>query len=166
MRSVEDKAGLPAVIRSLGESVAALLIEVRDQENEGLQARIDAALLAINGIATVEPALFSTDPETCEMYWKVRKGTFPSVGAMRRIGTTVIIEDVAFPIESLAAATLDLQALLKQHGYHEAIIFGHALEGNLHFVLRRISAIRPKWHGTPASWTKYAGWWWTSTTAR
>jgi len=68
------------------------------------------------------------------MYWKVRKGTFPSVGAMRRTGTTVIIEDVAFPVESLAAATLDLQVLMRQHGYSEGIIFGHALEGNLHFV--------------------------------
>ena len=53
---------------------------------------------------------------------------------MRRTGTTVIIEDVAFPIESLAAATFDLQALLRKHGYNDAIIFGHALEGNLHFV--------------------------------
>ena len=67
----------------------------------------------------------------------MRKGTFPSVGAMRRTGTTVIIEDVAFPIASLADATLDLQALLRQHGYDEAIIFGHALEGNLHFVFTR-----------------------------
>jgi ferredoxin len=46
----------------------------------------------------------------------------------------VLIEDVAFPIESLANATLDLQAILRHHGYSEAIIFGHALEGNLHFV--------------------------------
>jgi D-lactate dehydrogenase len=68
------------------------------------------------------------------MLWNVRKGTFPAVGAMRRTGTTVIIEDVAFPIAALADATLDLQALLRHHGYHEAIIFGHALEGNLHFV--------------------------------
>ena len=150
LRSVEDKAGLPPMIRSLGESVAALLIEVRDQESVGLQARIDAALSAINGIATVEPALFSTDPETGEMYWKVRKGTFPSVGAMRRTGTTVIIEDVAFPIESLAAATLDLQALLRHHGYHEAIIFGHALEGNLHFVFTQD-------FGDPAEVARYAG---------
>ena len=59
---------------------------------------------------------------------------FPAVGAMRPLGTTVIIEDVAFPIERLAEATLDLQKLLHAHGYHEAIIFGHALEGNLHFV--------------------------------
>ena len=34
----------------------------------------------------------------------------------------------------LAEATLDLQRLLAEHGYPEAIIFGHALEGNLHFV--------------------------------
>ncbi|OHC63936.1 MAG: 4Fe-4S ferredoxin [Rhodocyclales bacterium GWA2_65_19] len=134
LRSVECKPGLPPVIRTLDDDAAALLIEVRAETASILQQRIDAALGALAGIATVEPAVFSTDPATCEMYWKVRKGTFPSVGAMRRTGTTVIIEDVAFPIESLAAATLDLQALLQQHGYREAIIFGHALEGNLHFV--------------------------------
>ncbi|HCE09652.1 MAG TPA: 4Fe-4S ferredoxin [Oxalobacteraceae bacterium] len=134
LRSVEGKAGLPAVMRTLGDDAAALLIEVRAENAVLLQQRIDAALHALAGIAVIEPPAFSTDPLTCEMYWKVRKGTFPSVGAMRRGGTTVIIEDVAFPIESLAAATLDLQALLRQHGYHEAIIFGHALEGNLHFV--------------------------------
>jgi D-lactate dehydrogenase len=59
---------------------------------------------------------------------------FPSVGAMRAIGTTVIIEDVAFPVPRLAEATIALQRLLAEHGYDDAIIFGHALEGNLHFV--------------------------------
>ena len=135
LRSVEDKAGLPPIMRTLGADAAALLIEVRSETALGLQQHIDRTLASIAGIATVEPAEFSTDPATCAMYWKVRKGTFPSVGAMRATGTTVIIEDVAFPIESLAAATLDLQALLRTHGYHEAIIFGHALEGNLHFVV-------------------------------
>ena len=134
LHSVENKPGLPPVIRALEEDAAALLIEVRADDAATLQMRMDAALGALAGIATLEPPQFSTDPATCDMFWKVRKGTFPSVGAMRRTGTTVIIEDVAFPIESLAAATLDLQALLKHHGYHEAIIFGHALEGNLHFV--------------------------------
>jgi len=135
IHSVENKPGLPSIMRELGEDAAALLIEVRSPNPAGLQEKIAAVLAAINGIATVEPAQFSTDPATCEMYWKVRKGTFPAVGAMRRTGTTVLIEDVAFPIESLADATLDLQALLRHHGYHEGIIFGHALEGNLHFVI-------------------------------
>lgn len=134
LRSVQDKPGLPSIMRTLSEEAAALLIEVRAAEPMLLHRRIDVALDAIAGIDTVQVATFSTDPTTCEMYWKVRKGAFPSVGAMRRAGTTVIIEDVAFPVDSLAAATLDLQALLRKHGYTEGIIFGHALEGNLHFV--------------------------------
>ncbi len=134
LRSVQDQPGMPQAIRALGADVSALLIEVRAQTSAALELKIKTALCAIDGIDTVEPAQFFTDAATCEMYWKVRKGTFPSVGAMRRAGTTVIIEDVAFPMESLAAATLDLQALLARHGYSEAIIFGHALEGNLHFV--------------------------------
>ena len=135
IHSVENKPGLPAIMRELGEEAAALLIEVRSPTPAGLQEKIATVLGAMDGVATVEPVQFSTDPATCDMYWKVRKGTFPAVGAMRRTGTTVLIEDVAFPIESLADATLDLQALLRHHGYHEGIIFGHALEGNLHFVI-------------------------------
>ena len=134
LRSVQNKPGLPDIIRSLGDQASALLIEVRAENASRLQSEISDALSALDGIRTIEAPRFSTDPAQCEMFWNVRKGTFPSVGAMRQTGTTVIIEDVAFPVEALAAATLDLQALLRQHGYHEAIIFGHALEGNLHFV--------------------------------
>ncbi|WP_310492437.1 FAD-binding and (Fe-S)-binding domain-containing protein [Dechloromonas sp.] len=135
LHSVENKPGLPAIMRELCEEAAALLIEVRSSTVDGINERISQVHTAMAGVATVEPMVFSTDPATCEMYWKVRKGTFPAVGAMRRTGTTVLIEDVAFHIENLADATLDLQALLRHHGYHEAIIFGHALEGNLHFVI-------------------------------
>ena len=149
LHSVENKPGLPAIMRALCEDAAALLIEVRAASADLLQEKIAAVHGAMDGIATVEPMAFSTDPATCDMYWKVRKGTFPSVGAMRRTGTTVLIEDVAFPIESLADATLDLQALLRHHGYHEAIIFGHALEGNLHFVFTQD-------FGDPAEVDRYA----------
>jgi D-lactate dehydrogenase len=149
MHSVENKPGLPSIIRELGEDAAALLIEVRAATVDGINERISAVHAAMAGIATVEPMQFSTDPATCDMYWKVRKGTFPSVGAMRRTGTTVIIEDVAFPITSLADAVLDLQALLRHHGYHEAIIFGHALEGNVHFVFTQD-------FGDPAEVDRYA----------
>ncbi len=149
LHSVENKPGLPPVIRELGEVAAALLIEVRAATVDGINDKIAAVHAAMQGVATVEPMQFSTDPATCEMYWKVRKGTFPSVGAIRRTGTTVLIEDVAFPIASLADATLDLQAILRHHGYHEAIIFGHALEGNLHFVFTQD-------FGDPAEVDRYA----------
>ena len=76
---------------------------------------------------------------------------FPSVGAVRRTGTTVIIEDVAFPVARLAPATLDLQALLREHGYSEAIIFGHALEGNLHFVRAAACTVSKSMDDRPVS---------------
>lgn len=134
LRSVENKAGLPPVIRTLGDEATALLIETRAEQAGVLQAQITELQQALVSFPTVEPVRFSLDKAECEMFWNVRKGTFPAVGAVRKTGTTVIIEDVAFPVEHLAEATLDLQALLQAHGYHEAIIFGHALEGNLHFV--------------------------------
>ncbi len=60
---------------------------------------------------------------------------FPSVGAMRQSGTTVILEDIAVPVAQLGNAILDLQGLFDQYGYKDAIIFGHAKDGNIHFVV-------------------------------
>jgi D-lactate dehydrogenase len=134
LASVEHKPGMPPALRALGADGAALLVETRGVDAAALAQQVAAITEGLNGIATAVPIEFSTDAETIAKYWKVRKGTFPSVGAMRATGSTVIIEDVAFPVARLADATLDLQQLLHAHGYREAIIFGHALEGNLHFV--------------------------------
>ena len=57
------------------------------------------------------------------------------MGGTRQLGTTVLIEDVAFPINDLPEATSDLQALLERNGYSDACIYGHALEGNYHFII-------------------------------
>ncbi len=134
LRSVEGKPGLPAWLREIGPQGAALLVETRAPDPAALVAQIHAIEAALAAVSTRAPVHFSTDAAECARYWNVRKGMFPSVGAMRRAGTTVIIEDVAFPVARLADATIDLQRLLAAHGYAEAIIFGHALEGNLHFV--------------------------------
>jgi D-lactate dehydrogenase len=134
LASVEHKPGMPAAIRGLGPDGAALLVETRAPDAAGLARQIESIERVLAQARTAGPVAFSVDPDECTRLWNVRKGMFPSVGAVRRTGTTVIIEDVAFPIERLAPATLDLQTLLRAHGYSEAIIFGHALEGNLHFV--------------------------------
>ena len=134
LRSVEGKPGLPDSLHKVGPHGAALLVETRAPDPTALAAQILAIEAALAGVHTYEPVRFSTDAQECARYWNVRKGMFPSVGAMRKVGTTVIIEDVAFPVPRLAEATLDLQQLLAAHGYPDAIIFGHALAGNLHFV--------------------------------
>ena len=77
---------------------------------------------------------FTAEPRIIEKLWNIRKGLFPAVGAVRPTGTTVIIEDVAFPLESLADGLNALVDLFEKHDYHDGIIFGHALDGNVHFV--------------------------------
>ena len=133
LRSVEHKPGLDE-LRGLGPEVTALLVEVRGADADELAAHRAEAEAVIARFATVRPVAFTARPEEFQALWNIRKGMFPAVGAVRETGTTVIIEDVAFPIERLSAAVRDLQQLFAKYRYDEAILFGHALEGNLHFV--------------------------------
>jgi D-lactate dehydrogenase len=154
LRAVERQPGVPPELLSLPADAAGLLVEFQAATPEALAGyrEIAAAVLAqgadVTGIdATVGPAvpsrpmgllfapLFTDEPIPIARLWRVREGMYPSVGAVRRTGTTVIIEDVAFPLDRLGEAVLDLQALFVRHGYPEAIIFGHAGDGNLHFVI-------------------------------
>jgi D-lactate dehydrogenase len=135
LRSVETQPGVPSSIRTLPGGAAALLVEYQaenESERKGLE---ELAAAAVAPLALLEPARFTHDATEQALLWKVRQGTFPSVGAARKSGTTVLIEDVAFPIEHLADAAVDLTSLFVKHGYPEAIIFGHAKDGNLHFVI-------------------------------
>ncbi|WP_417789765.1 FAD-binding and (Fe-S)-binding domain-containing protein [Terasakiella pusilla] len=134
LKSVEGQAGMPDFLKDLPSDATALLIEVRGETHDELTGLIAQVTGSITHIETVHPVEFSEDAAVCARYWGIRKGLFPLVGAMRETGTTVIIEDVAFPIEHLAAGVVDLHKLFKKYQYDEAIIFGHALEGNLHFV--------------------------------
>lgn len=134
LRSVEDKEGMPEFLKTLSETATAVLVETRAPDGATLDKNIATILEKLKGITPELPLHFTKDVAEYTKYWKIRKGLFPAVGAVRETGTTVIIEDVAYPIESLADATLELQALFKKYGYNEAIIFGHALDGNLHFV--------------------------------
>jgi len=134
LRSVEQKPGMPPYLKTLDDSVAALLVETRGETQENLDEHIHKTTRSLAELTTVKAFFFTQDPAEHKQFWNIRKGLFPSIGAIREIGTTVIIEDVAFPIDQLAKATLQLQELFQKHRYSEAIIFGHALEGNLHFV--------------------------------
>jgi len=135
LRSVENQPGIPPSIRNLPPAAASLLAEFQ-AANVSERAQLEKqAGDAVRGLHLLEPANFTADPGEQALLWRIRQGTFPSVGAVRKSGTTVIIEDVAFPVERLADATIDLTKLFAYHGYENGIIFGHAKDGNLHFVI-------------------------------
>ncbi|MBT8429537.1 MAG: FAD-binding oxidoreductase, partial [Gammaproteobacteria bacterium] len=135
LRSVQEQPGMPAELASLPEGAAALLVETRAGDVADLDAQIAHIHASLKSVTTLGDIVFTDVPEEFEKLWKIRKGMFPSVGAVRELGTTVIIEDIAFPVPRLAEGTVELQQLFAKHGYDNAIIFGHALEGNLHFVI-------------------------------
>lgn len=137
LRSVEDKEGMPAFLKTLSPTATAVLVETRAPSPEVLDANIAVILEKLKHIETEIPLHFTKDVQEYTKYWKIRKGLFTAVGAARESGTTCIIEDVAYPIESLADATLELQAMFQKYGYTEAIIFGHSLDSNLHFVFNQ-----------------------------
>ena len=134
LRSVEEKAGMPAYLKTLPATATALLVETRGSHKTELAGHIEDIGRALDPIETERPFRFTDRAEEYTGLWNIRKGLFPAVGAVRRMGTTVIIEDIVFPMAGLARGTLELQQIMERHRYHEAIIFGHALEGNLHFV--------------------------------
>ena len=115
--------------------LTALLIEVQAQSEADLSSLVSDAAQVLEPFGV--EVFFTDDKETVSKYWAIRAGIFPTVGGLREEGTTCLIEDVAFHVESLPEATADLSALLDRHGYTDSCIYGHALEGNFHFIINQ-----------------------------
>jgi D-lactate dehydrogenase len=135
LHAVENLEGMPAIVKTLPETAAALLIEFQENDPDALENRVRQFLHSSSELSLLNEPVFTSDPIEQDFLWKVRKGLFPAVGAVRAGGTTVILEDVAFPVERLGDAILDLQDLFQKYHYNNAIIFGHAKDGNIHFVV-------------------------------
>lgn len=134
IRSVDSAKGVPEFLKTISKDAAVLLIETKAESREQRSLFVGQITKSIEAIETELPFNFTTDSKEQAVLWKIRKETLPTVAGMRKSGTTSLIEDVCFPVPMLASATLDLQKLFAKHGYSEAVIFGHALEGNLHFM--------------------------------
>ncbi len=137
LKSIEEKDGIPDYVKDLGDEATALLVETRAEDVKSLQKNIDVILCKLSSMQTVYPIKFTDKPEEYKQYWDIRKGIFPSVIGIREAGTTGIIEDVACPIEHLADMVEDIQKLLIKYEYSDSCIYGHALEGNFHFILNQ-----------------------------
>ncbi|MDU1889726.1 MAG: FAD-binding and (Fe-S)-binding domain-containing protein [Dysgonomonas sp.] len=132
IRSVENDPEAPDYFRTMPETACVLLVEIQANEKEHMEAKEAAIRKAVASIPVIQPYKFTSDPKEYNFNWKARKGLLSSVGGLRKTGTTCIIEDVAFPVPRLAEACKALKELFKKYEYYDAVLFGHALEGNLH----------------------------------
>ena len=124
-------------LQGLPEDAGAVLIRTDASTQEELEKKNEVLQKVLNTYKLCQNAQFTSDPVLTGKYWAMRSGIFPAVGGTREVGTTCLIEDIAFPVEHLAEATLALQQLFKEHNYPDAVIYGHALEGNYHFILNQ-----------------------------
>ena len=136
LRVGQRLAGTPAAIHGFEATTqAALLVEYHADDVDALEelAARGAAVLAAEDLRA--PAVFSSDPAQRAAAWTFRKGLYASVAGARPSGTTALLEDVVVPVERLADTCGGLQELFARYGYADSVIFGHAKDGNIHFML-------------------------------
>ena len=137
-KSLQSVSDLPAIKEILGvidDSMSILLFEFQ----EAGRNIIEEKLVNLIGLARelnleTEPLLI-WDSSKQEELWSIRSGLLPSLGASRTPGTTFILEDICFPLDKIDKAIPALLELFDRFDYKETGIYGHGMDGDLHFML-------------------------------
>lgn len=121
-------------INQLKEGSAALLFELDADTSDALEVKRAKILEVLKPFEPIFGVDFVTDASKYNRLWDVRRAVLPCAGNKKPALDTLVMEDVAFPVDSLADGITDLENMLEKYGYDKDIA-GHALTGNLHFNL-------------------------------
>ncbi len=136
LRVAQAGQDVPEAIADLHvQDHTALLVELQSADPDTLAAAVAATEPLIRSLPLAAPFAFSADAAERAALWRVRKGLYAAVAGARPPGTTALLEDVAVPVERLLPTCTRLIELFARHGYEDAVVFGHAKDGNLHFML-------------------------------
>lgn len=135
LKSVSCEKILSNIFAELPAGAAALLFEYSSDVPYELSVIKNKMNTLIKEIDLIGELHISSTASERDDIWKVRKGLLASLAGNRKPGTNVIIEDIAVPEENISKAVLGLQELFKKYGIDDHGIFGHALDGNLHFIM-------------------------------
>lgn len=135
LRVVQHYAEAPPSLATLDvQRHAALLIEATSDDPADLAGRVEALTEAMATLPGTAP-VFTAEAAPRAALWHLRKGLYTSVAGARPAGTTNLLEDIAVPAAALASSVDELSALFARHGYDDAVVFGHAKDANLHFMI-------------------------------
>ncbi len=136
LRVAQDLPDAGAQLRALDvRGHAALLVEHQQPTTGELDDRVAASVRVFADLPLASPGALSTDAAARAALWHIRKGLYTSVAGARPSGTTALLEDVAVPVARLLPTCQELIGLFDRHGYSGSVIFGHAKDGNVHFML-------------------------------
>lgn len=114
---------------------AALLVEFQEATATELNSKVSSVVPLLNALPLSQPAQLTSDAATRNQIWHIRKGLYAAVAGNRPSGTTALLEDIAVPVTELLTTCEELIALLVKHEYTDSVIFGHARDGNIHFMI-------------------------------
>jgi len=136
IRVGQTLANCPAQVAAITPtSQAALLVEYQATSQDELTDMVASAQASLSELPVDQPVALTGDRATRDRLWAMRKGLYTSVAAARRPGTTALLEDVVVPVQFLADTCVDLGQLFNKYGYADSVIFGHAKDGNIHFMI-------------------------------
>lgn len=136
LRVAQGLSDVPAAIAEIEvQGHAALLVEVHAPDADALAASSSAAQAHFEALPLAVAPRLTTDSAERAALWHVRKGLYTAVAGARPSGTTALLEDIVVPVPRLLHTCERLIELFSEHGYEGSVIFGHAKDGNIHFLL-------------------------------
>ncbi|WP_433861795.1 FAD-binding and (Fe-S)-binding domain-containing protein [Streptomyces sp. L7] len=114
---------------------AALLVEFQEENSVALAERLIAWEAVTAALPLAGPAALTEDAVRRNALWHIRKDLYATVAGNRPSGTTALLEDIAVPVRALRETCEGLTELFDRYGYEDSVIFGHAKDGNIHFML-------------------------------
>ncbi|RNE64223.1 FAD-binding and (Fe-S)-binding domain-containing protein [Cryobacterium tepidiphilum] len=136
LKVAHAQAGVPPELAALQVSThAALLVEYQAGSAADLRQKQAEGEAVFGTLNLVAPVVMTTEPVRRADLWRIRKGLYTAVAEARPSGTTALLEDIVVPVPALLGTCETLIELFEKHGYEESVIFGHAKDGNIHFML-------------------------------
>ncbi|GAB3599692.1 FAD-binding and (Fe-S)-binding domain-containing protein [Microbacterium tumbae] len=136
LRVAQGLSDVPEAIAEIAvEGHAALLVEVHAADADALTQASAAAMAGFDALPLAVPPRLTTDASERASLWHVRKGLYTAVAGARPSGTTALLEDIVVPVDRLLTTCERLIELFAAHDYDGSVIFGHAKDGNVHFLL-------------------------------
>ncbi|MFF1880134.1 FAD-binding and (Fe-S)-binding domain-containing protein [Pseudarthrobacter sp. NPDC058196] len=136
LRMAQRTGQAPAAMAAISvQEHAALLVEYQGRDDQELRDRIAGAERLFARLNLTTPATLTDASLERAALWKVRKGLYATVAGNRPSGSNALLEDIAVPVAVLGETCRELTRLFDKHAYEDSVIFGHAKDGNVHFML-------------------------------
>lgn len=132
--SAKGLENAPLELGQIESGACAILVQLESSTQKELDSKIAYISKELESVPSLFGVHFSSDEKLMASWWKIRKALLPLAAGSRPSGSIVITEDICFPIHTFAQGIDAITKLFEKFNF-QGIIFGHALSGNVHFII-------------------------------